>query len=63
MPDIERAFIVTDESMIKLGYIDKILYEWKKKGIKNASDVEKDRSEYRKKQERETCTSTRRLPS
>ena len=26
MPDIERAFIVTDESMIKLGYVDKILY-------------------------------------
>ena len=26
MPDIEKAFIVTDESMVKLGYIDKILY-------------------------------------
>ena len=26
MPDIERAFIVTDEAMVKLGYIDKILY-------------------------------------
>ena len=26
MPDIERAFIVTDESMVKLGYVDKILY-------------------------------------
>ena len=26
MPDIEKAFIVTDQSMIKLGYIDKILY-------------------------------------
>lgn len=26
MPDIQRAFIVTDESMVKLGYIDKILY-------------------------------------
>ena len=26
MPDIERAFIVTDEAMIKLGYVDKILY-------------------------------------
>ena len=26
MPDIEKAFIVTDESMIKLGYVDKILY-------------------------------------
>ena len=26
MPDIQRAFIVTDEGMIKLGYVDKILY-------------------------------------
>ena len=26
MLDIERAFIVTDESMVKLGYVDKILY-------------------------------------
>ena len=26
MPDITRAFIVTDPSMVKLGYIDKILY-------------------------------------
>lgn len=26
MPDITKAFIVTDESMIKLGYVDKILY-------------------------------------
>lgn len=26
MPEIQKAFIVTDESMVKLGYIDKILY-------------------------------------
>ena len=26
MQDITRAFIVTDESMVKLGYVDKILY-------------------------------------
>ena len=26
MPDISRAFIVTDEGMVKLGYVDKILY-------------------------------------
>ena len=26
MPEITRAFIVTDESMVKLGYVDKILY-------------------------------------
>ena len=31
MPDIERAFIVTDESMIKLGYVDKILYHLRKR--------------------------------
>ncbi len=26
MPNIERAFIVTDQGMVKLGYVDKILY-------------------------------------
>ncbi len=26
MPDITKAFIVTDEAMVKLGYVDKILY-------------------------------------
>jgi len=26
MPDIERAFIVTDPTMVKLGYVDKALY-------------------------------------
>ena len=31
MPDIERAFIVTDESMKKLGYVDKILYHLRKR--------------------------------
>ncbi len=31
MPNIERAFIVTDEAMIKLGYIDKILYHLRKR--------------------------------
>lgn len=31
MPDIERAFIVTDEGMVKLGYIDKILYHLRKR--------------------------------
>ena len=25
MPDIERAFIVTDPGMVKFGYVDKIL--------------------------------------
>lgn len=31
MPDIQRAFIVTDESMVKLGYVDKILYHLRKR--------------------------------
>ena len=31
MPDIQRAFIVTDEGMIKLGYVDKILYHLRKR--------------------------------
>ncbi len=31
MPDIERAFIVTDEGMVKLGYIDRILYHLRKR--------------------------------
>ena len=31
MKDITRAFIVTDESMVKLGYVDKILYHLRKR--------------------------------
>ena len=31
MPDIERAFIVTDQEMVKLGYVDKILYHLRKR--------------------------------
>ncbi len=31
MPDISRAFIVTDESMVKFGYVDKILYQLRKR--------------------------------
>ena len=48
MPDITRAFIVTDPTMIKLGYVDKILYYLRKR--KNYchseiySDVEPDPS-------------------
>lgn len=34
-----------------LRYIDKILYEWKKKGIKNKEDIEKDRSSFNKRKE------------
>jgi len=46
MNDITRAFIVTDESMVKLGYVDKILYYLRKRDIychsKIYSDVEPD---------------------
>ena len=31
MPNITRAFIVTDESMVKLGYVDKIIYQLRKR--------------------------------
>ncbi len=31
MHDINRAFIVTDESMVKLGYVDKIIYQLSKR--------------------------------
>lgn len=31
MPDITKAFIITDESMVKLGYVDKILYYLRKR--------------------------------
>jgi len=35
-----------------LRYIDKILYEWGKKGIKTAQDVEKNRISFKEKQEK-----------
>ena len=35
-----------------LRYIDKILFEWSKKGIKTKEDVEKNRMDFRKKEER-----------
>ena len=31
MPDITRAFIVTDPGMVKLGYVDKLLYHLRKR--------------------------------
>ena len=31
MPDVDRVFIVTDEGMVKYGYIDKILYHLNKR--------------------------------
>ncbi len=48
MPKISRAFIVTDESMVKLGYVDKILYHLRKREqhvhCEIFSDVEPDPS-------------------
>ena len=48
MPDIERAFIVTDESMVKLGYVDKISYHLRKRNhyvhSEIFADVESDPS-------------------
>jgi DNA replication protein len=37
--------------VFKLNYIDKILYEWGKKGIKTSNDVAKDKTDYNKKKE------------
>ena len=37
-----------------LRYIDKILYEWKKKGIKTKEDVEKQRKQFQQKKELQT---------
>lgn len=47
MPDISRAFIVTDPGMVRLGYVDKVLYYLnKRKGIQTEifSEVEPDPS-------------------
>ncbi len=48
MPDIERAFIVTDDGMEKLGYVDRVLYHLRKREkhvhCEVFSDVESDPS-------------------
>ena len=48
MPDIERVFIVTDPGMVKLGYVDRILYHLRKREnhvhCEIFSDVESDPS-------------------
>lgn len=48
MPDISKAFIVTDESMVELGYVDKVLYYLRKRRdyvhSKIFTDVEPDPS-------------------
>ncbi|HHY06505.1 MAG TPA: iron-containing alcohol dehydrogenase, partial [Clostridia bacterium] len=35
MPDISKAFIITDQIMIKLGYVDKVLYHLRKREGRN----------------------------
>ncbi len=42
MPDISRAFIVTDPSMIELGYVDKILYHLRKRKVPVHSEIFSD---------------------
>ena len=37
--------------VFKLNYIDKILFEWNKKGIKTPNDIEKDKTSYKAKKE------------
>ena len=48
MPDIKKAFIVTDPSMVKFGYVDKILYHLRKRSdyvhCEIFSEVESDPS-------------------
>ena len=39
---------VYNGSTSNLRYIEKILFEWKKKGIKNSEDVEKNKREFKK---------------
>ena len=48
MPEVERVFIVTDEGMVKFGYVDKIIYQLRKRAkhvhIEIFSKVEPDPS-------------------
>ena len=48
MPEITKAFIVTDESIVKLGYVDKVIYQLEKHDnhihFEVFSDVEPDPS-------------------
>ena len=37
--------------VFKLNYIDKILFEWNKKGIKNPADIDKNKTEFKNKKE------------
>ncbi len=42
MPDIERAFIVTDPTMVQLGYVDKILYYLRRRQVYCHSEIYAD---------------------
>jgi len=42
MPNISRAFIVTDPAMIELGYVDKILYYLRKRQVPVHSEIFSD---------------------
>lgn len=42
MPDISRAFIVTDPTMVKLGYVDKVLYYLRRRGAYCHSEIYDD---------------------
>lgn len=35
MPNISRALIITDEMMVKLGYVEKVLYHLRKREGRN----------------------------
>ncbi len=50
---MEAVKEATFNGVNNLRYIDKILYEWGKKGIKTRSDVEKNRKQFRKREEKE----------
>ena len=45
---IEALKEATYNNITRLSYIDKILYEWNRKGIKSKEDVIKDKNKYRK---------------
>ena len=51
----EEAFVMLNLILDSLEYlVDKILYEWKKKGINNKEDIEKDRKQFKKNNTKKT---------
>ena len=51
----QKKIFSVSEGVFRLNYIDKILFEWRKKGIKNKEDVEKNNRAFnvRKKETKE----------